>query len=84
VFQVSRDEDINDERLAGIDPETIAFLKRLRKDEVSLLEDVIRTISAFYRVGRMGRWFAVALILAFLTFVDVWAGAKQIGEWLAR
>lgn len=67
-----------------LSPEVRAFLQRLRPDEVAALDETIRLMLALYRVGRLGRWAVLGLLVVILTVGDVIEQLQRLWSWLGR
>ena len=60
------------EFLRSAKPETLTFLKELRKDEVEELGNAIENARAFRRGGRLLRWSIVTLFGTFVGMSVIW------------
>lgn len=70
------------DRFAELPERTRAFLSRLDDHEVETLENFVLTLSAFGRVGRLGRWFVVVLFTFIIGAVALWEALEKLKLWM--
>lgn len=67
--------------LAELDPETQAFLMRLRREDVILLQAGIDLVRSAMTIGRFSRWLIISLVGAILGGVMLGEALMKILTW---
>jgi len=64
-----------------MDPETRAFLARLKSEDIDLLENGIELVRSSLTVGRFVKWLVITCLGFFFGGIMLWEGILKVIKW---